>query len=184
MIHNKPFADLLTQLTEEEGVTDFLIVLHCNFDQPVVGSTIKLIEDKCKNLTYSSALITKLKMVSVEVLQNLSKHKYSSEDILPYFIIGSNGMGVSIFSGNIITQSAKNIISERLDIYNNFDSNELKDFYRDSLRNTTVSEKGNAGIGLLDIVYRSNQQVKYKFQDYNNELFYFSLNVTISNNDK
>ena len=184
MIKNKRFADLLLQLSEDEGLTDFLIVLHCNFDQAVVSSAIKLIEDKCKDLTYSSALITKLKMVSVEILQNLSKHKHPSEDILPYFIIGSNGIGVSIFSGNIITHSVKNIISERLDVYNNFDAVELKNFYRDSLRNTTVSEKGNAGIGLLDIVYRSNQQVKYNFQDYKDGLFYFSLNITINSNDK
>lgn len=182
MIQNAQLSSLLVKIAEKEGVTDFLIVLHGNFNQDIVMSSIKLIENKCQELKYSSSLTTRLKMVSVEILQNISKHQHLSQDVLPYFVIGTNADGVAIYSGNMVTNSAKNIISDRLNVYSSFDKSQLKNFYRDSLKNTQISEAGNAGIGLLDIVYRSEQQVEYSFHDYKNELYYFGLNVTIKNN--
>jgi hypothetical protein len=181
MMQNSQLAGLLKQITEKEEITDFMIVLHGNFNQEVVTSSIKLIEDKCKELAYTSSLITKLKMVSVEILQNISKHQHLTKEVLPYFIIGSSTLGVTIYSGNIVNNATKDVINDRLNVYNNLDADQLKGFYRDSLKNTSISEEGNAGIGLLDIVYRSNQQVAFNFHDYKENLYYFGLNVTIKN---
>ena len=123
-------------------------------------------------------------MVSVEILQNICKHQHLSKEALPYFIIGSNAIGVTIYSGNIVNNVAKNVVSDRLNIYSNLDAEQLKGFYRDSLKNTNVSEAGNAGIGLLDIVYRSNQHVECSFHDFKDDLYYFGLNVTIKDKEK
>lgn len=181
MTQNNQLAKLLAKISEKEDVADFLIVLHGSFNQDLVTASVRLIEDKCKTLQYSSKLITRLKMVSVEILQNITKHQHLSEEVLPYFIIGSNGLGVCIYSGNIVNNSAKNVISDRLDVYGNIDADKLKSFYRDSLKNTSLSDEGDAGIGLLDIVYHSNQHVNYSFHEYKDDLHYFGLNVSISN---
>ncbi|MCC6370654.1 MAG: hypothetical protein IT236_06610 [Bacteroidia bacterium] len=182
IIQNNQLSSLLTKIAEKEAVTDFLVTLHGHFNQDVVMATVKLIEDKCVELNYSSSLTTRIKMVSVEILQNISKHQHLSDEVLPYFVMGTIPNGVSIYSGNMVTNAAKNLISDRLTVYSGFDRDQLKSFYRDSLKNTHISETGNAGIGLLDIVYRSNQQVEFSFHDYNSELYYFGLNVSIKNN--
>ena len=178
---NKELSGLLKKIAEKEEVTEFLIVLHGNFDQEVVTSSVKLIENKCKELAYSSSLTTRLKIISVEILQNISKHNKEYHDVYPYFIIGSNGIGVTIYSGNIVNNATKNVINDRLNVYNSLEGAQLKSFYRDSLKNTSISESGNAGIGLLDIVYRSNQPVDFSFHDYKDDLYYFGLNVNIKN---
>lgn len=184
MLQNTQLAGLLKQIADHEEITDFMIILHGKFNQEVVTSSVKLIEEKCRGLNYSNSLITRLKMVSVEILQNISKHQHLSKEVLPYFIIGSNTNGVSIYSGNIVSAAARNTISDRLNIYRNLDVEQLKSFYRDSLKNTEVSDAGNAGIGLLDIVYRSNQQVSFDFHEFKEDLYYFGLNVTIKNKEK
>ncbi len=56
---------------------------------------------------------------------------------------------------------------------------ELKVFYKDALLNTVISETGNAGIGLLDIVYRSGKNVNYSFNEYKKGRSYFELKVSI-----
>lgn len=180
MIQNNQLSNLLTKIAEQEGITDFFIVLHGNFNQEVVTSSVKLIEDKCKLLSYPTSLVTKLKMVSIEILQNITKHQEAFKEVLPYFIIGSNNEAISIYSGNMVNSTEKNLIDERLTVYTNLDAANLKEFYRESLKQTTVSETGNAGIGLLDIVYRANQQVKYNFHAFRDNLFYFGLNVNIN----
>ncbi len=181
MVQNNQLSSLLAKIAEQEGIVDFFIVLHGSFNQEVVTTSIKLIEERCKLLNYSNSLVTKLKMVSVEILQNITKHQHISDEVLPYFVIGSNNEGVSMYSGNMVNLKEKNVINDRLNVYTNLDTASLKDFYRQSLRQTSVSELGNAGIGLLDIVYRSNQQVEYKFHDFKENLYYFGLNVNISN---
>lgn len=184
MIHNNQLAGLLAKIAEREEVSDFLLVLHGTFSQSVVTSSVKLIEEKSRMIGYSNSLITRLKMISVEILQNISKHQHNTELVHPYFIIGSNQKGVTIYSGNVVTQAAKNVINERLEVYNSLDLDQLKSFYRDSLKHTSVSEAGNAGIGLLDIVYRANQKVEFSFHEYKDDLYYFGLNVNIENKPK
>ncbi len=181
MVQNNQLSGLLAKIAVQEGIIDFFIVLHGSFNQEVVSSSIKLIEERCRLLNFSTSLVTKLKMVSVEILQNISKHQHVSDEVLPYFVIGSNHEGVSIYSGNMVNLKEKNLIHDRLHVYKNIDSQSLKDFYRQSLKQTSISEEGNAGIGLLDIVYRSNQQIEYNFHDYKENQYYFGLNVNISN---
>lgn len=182
-MQNKELASLLLKLAENENISDFIIVLNGDFNQELVASAVKLIEEKCQESGFPQTLITKLKLVSVEVLQNISKHKHNDIETLPYFIIGTNAKMVSIYSGNVVTRPVKYVIQDRLAVYTSLTTSQLKNFYRDSLRNTSVSEEGNAGIGLLDIVYRSNQKVTFSFSEYKDNLYHFGLNVNIINGD-
>jgi len=60
------------------------------------------------------------------------------------------------------------------------DKDLIKDNYIDALKNNIISSEGNAGIGLLDIVYRSNNNVTYNIEDLPQDLFSFNLNVSIN----
>jgi hypothetical protein len=180
-MQNNELTKLLIKITEKEEVNDFLIVLHGSLNQEIVTKSVQLIESKCRELNYHQGLITRLKMISVEILQNITKHQHISNEVLPYFIVGALGSGVCIYSGNIVNNVTKNVINDRLTVYNNLDADKLKNFYRDSLKQTTLSKEGDAGLGLLDIVYRSNQNVEFNFHEFKNDLHYFGLNVNIDN---
>lgn len=182
-MQNTELAALLLKLAESEELSDFMIVLNGDFNQELVTTAVKLIEEKCHESGFSPALKTKLKMVSVEVLQNISKHKQHTADALPYFIIGSNSKTISIYSGNVVTGNVKHVINDRLNVYTSLNAAQLKNFYRDSLRNTSVTEAGNAGIGLLDIVYRASQKVTFGFSEFKDDLYHFGLSVNIQNSD-
>jgi hypothetical protein len=179
MVQNKHLSDLICKIGKENGASNFFVVVHCRFNREIIISTINMIENNVRGANYSSSMVTKLKLISIEILQNIHKHQHVVDDTLPYFIIGSDSEGICIYAGNIIKKEIKSVISDRLKTYNSLNPDTLKSFYLDSLKNTSVSENGNASIGLLDIVYRAKQQVYYNFEDMPGDLVHFGLNVII-----
>lgn len=164
----------------KEGEADFLVTLFDNFDQTSIAETLKEIETRCKEHGLSTTLITRLKTICVEILQNICKHHTPVPEILPYFALRCYNDRVIIYSGNTIIRKSKDLIHERLTVYKELTKEELNNFYRYSLGHTSVSESGNAGIGLLDIVYRSGQQVEWDFDEGSMEFCFFRMVVTVN----
>ncbi len=182
MVQNQTIEDLISKIAEEESVTDFLVALKCELRQEIIVDSVRAMEEKCRQRNYPSTQITRLKMVCIEMLQNISKHGENDSEVAPYFTMGINPNGFNVCSGNCVTTAAKNILVDRLNLYISLDMDQLKALYKDSLKHTSVSEHGNASLGLLDIVYRSARQVKFTFSELNPNLHYFELNLNINTN--
>ena len=56
---------------------------------------------------------------------------------------------------------------------------ELKEFYKTVLNEGTMSSKGTAGLGMIDIARKSGQELKYEFTPIHEHLTFFSLSVRI-----
>lgn len=173
---NEELGALLQNVTKNE-IKDFLFVMHGTFTSDIVASSIGVIEKNVRSAGYAQQIVTKVKMISIEIMQNIKKHQFSTQDILPYFVISSNLDGIAIYAGNVVSNDVKLIIGERLKVYQSIEPNVMKDFYIESLRNTQINHDSNASIGLLDIVYRSNQNIKYDFKPIQDNLSFFGLEV-------
>lgn len=162
----------------------FSVTLFNDFDQLTVAAVLKQLDSQSREYGLPSSLITRLKTISVEILQNISKHSSQLSELSPYFVLHCYPEKVIIYSGNTIVRKTKDLINERLIVYKGLTKEELKDFYRHSLGHTSISESGNAGIGLLDIVYRSGQQVEWSFEEENTEFCFFRMVVNVSQTPK
>lgn len=180
MIQNVAMLNLLKRLDEQEQIKDFLFVLYGKLDQEMTISTVQLIEKKMKMENFTKAIITRTKMVCIEILQNIVKHQEKHNEIFPYFVIGTKAQTLTILSGNVITQSDKDIISSKLTQFIELDETVIREQYKNAITDSELSPEGNAGIGLFDIVYRSNKNLTYQFDNLANNLFSFNLNVSIN----
>lgn len=174
----KELNDIIAETNE--GETKFLVTLLDDFDHVAIAGTLKEIEIRCKEQGLSATLKTRLKTISVEILQNIYKHHTPVQEISTYFALRGYNDKVIIYSGNTIIRTSKDLIHERLTVYKELTKEDLKNFYRHSLGHTSISESGNAGIGLLDIVYRSGQQVEWSFDETNTEFCFFRMVVTVN----
>jgi hypothetical protein len=177
---NEELGTLLQNVTQNE-IKDFLFVMHGTFTSDIVASSIGVIEKNVRTAGYSQQIVTKVKMISIEIMQNIKKHQLTTEGFLPYFVISSSNDGLKMFAGNVVSNDVKTIIGERLKVYQSIDPSVMKDFYLESLRNTQINLNSNASIGLLDIVYRSNQNIKYDFKPIQDNLSFFGLEVYLNN---
>ena len=58
---------------------------------------------------------------------------------------------------------------------------ELKNLYLDKLSVDEISESGNAGLGLISILNRSNKEAKHELVKISSEEYFFKLEVNINN---
>ena len=66
-----------------------------------------------------------------------------------------------------------------MEIINSMDKDGLKEYYQSSLNNSMVSDKGTAGLGMIDIARKSGNKLDFEFLKINNETSFFCLNVKI-----
>jgi hypothetical protein len=79
--------------------------------------------------------------------------------------------------GNVVDDTAKNLLMERIDELNGMDAMELKKAYKQTLREGSFSDKGGAGLGLIEIARKSSDKLDYSFDDMGNGRYFFTFNV-------
>ena len=116
--------------------------------------------------------------ILVECIQNITRHQEipdegaSGEDGI--FLIQSAAGMYNISQGNIILDEQKAALAEKLDMVNGFDKEELNQYYKTILRGTSLSEKGGAGLGLIEIARKSGNKIDYKL---NPKIFFLGVLV-------
>lgn len=182
MIEKPKIKDILEIIGGQDTIKDYLLVIYGQMNQDVIISTIKLAETKLRLQEFSPTLISKTKTICAEILQNITKHQIKHDIYQPYLVIGSHGKTLSIYAGNIVSEKSKNTITSRLTSFESVKDNDFKQFYIESFKNSVLSEEGNAGLGLLDIFYRSNRTLKYNINRIADGIFSFNLNIELQHN--
>ena len=116
--------------------------------------------------------------VMVELLQNVCKHSEVEGDKEPNigqgsFVLCHNGDSYYVCIGNIAKIEDAKTITTRLDEFNNLDESELKVKYRELIKASRISEKGGAGLGLIDIIKKTKNKIEYQTNSIDKNLTYF-----------
>ncbi len=126
--------------------------------------------------------------VLVEFLQNISRHAddYESGD---YFYSGKGIFMVSdtmntfrITTGNAVLTNKIKGVTEIIDRINKMDELQLKELYMRQMRKGHLSDKGGAGLGLIDVRRKTKKKIEYHFIPLSKTLSFFLLSATINRN--
>ncbi len=123
--------------------------------------------------------------ILVECIQNIEKHtlSFQKENVL-YCQKGSMVISVfddkiQIFSSNVINQEQKKQLLLKEQQIKGKSKTELRELYKQQLIQGTISEKGGAGLGFIDMARKTNNQLIFSFYSLNDDYELFTLNVTI-----
>jgi len=134
----------------------------------------------------SNALKKRVFHVMIESLQNLSKHSGEKHDINSatdgqgIFFVSKTKSEYTITTGNIINKDELPGLKLVIKKINNSDKKSLKELYKDQIKKGRLSDKGGAGLGFIDIVRKTGEQLIYSFFDINKKKSYFVLTSTVS----
>ncbi|MEQ8713304.1 MAG: SiaB family protein kinase [Cyclobacteriaceae bacterium] len=81
---------------------------------------------------------------------------------------------------NYIKQPEQKVISDKIDKINEMDADMLRQYYKETMANDSLSEKGTAGLGFIDIARKSSNKLNYDFQSVNDELSYYTFFVKLN----
>lgn len=164
---------------EEDGV----ILDYCGrLSYEEIGHLLNKVMECLNRMHFGIVARKKVYATMVEGLENVYKHQDVVEencDYLPKVKIEIDGGSISIVISNSIRQDKKEVLIKRLEKVNNLDKNELKDFYREVILHGKVSDKGGAGLGIINIAKVSENKLDYFFYEINSEYLYFTLKVRI-----
>lgn len=154
--------------------------------QELLSSVYQIIESNLENGQEEGRRKKRFYHVLVECLQNVFHHseKENNDAVNPYgsviFMIGRTKENIyRIVTGNFIAGSNCDELKTKIDKVNNMNADELQAHYLDKLNTTQFSEKGGAGLGIIDIARKSGHKLEYSFQKVSDEYSFFTLTVLV-----
>ncbi len=180
MIENKFAYESIKSVIDKGEPYNDLFILYGHIEQSMVNSSIGIIEKKLQKHSVSKTLISKAKMLSVEIIQNILKHQHLNATLNPYFYISICGDGLKLVSGNSIAVNDYHFLNESLAKYKLLTIEELKKLYIQKLSEGEISDNGNAGLGILTIMSRSNKNSVHTLNKLSDDEYHFGIEVNLS----
>jgi len=161
-----------------------IYVFHGEFNYKLVNTLLTDIKKELSLFRERKRAAKKTYKVLVECLENIHRHtsrpsiedEHLNEGI---FTLLQNEDGFSVVVGNVIEANDVEPIKKRIEEVNKMDADMLKQRYREMIREATISDKGGAGLGLIDMAMKSGSQLQYEFDKHINEKYFFTLRVDI-----
>lgn len=136
---------------------------------------------------YAFGITVKKKVYAamVESLENIYKHQDvidGNQNFLPKFSLQLDDKFICLTASNSIINSKTISLKERLDKVNMLDKNGLKDYYKEIILSGNVSQKGGAGLGIVNIAKVTENKLEYSFEDVDPLHSYFTLKIKVLHN--
>lgn len=166
---------------------NLILVYEGEFTQEITKSVLSMAERNMDSYGEESSIKRKVFNVMVECLQNICKHADNFAEGQEgknnaIFMIGKHDTEYFITSGNAVMTKNVADLASRLERINSLDKDGLKQLYKDIIKNGSLSEKGGAGLGFVDMARKSGQKLRFDFEPIDDELTFFSLKTTIPRN--
>lgn len=140
--------------------------------QPFLVSLIDLIDQNMTALKLSKGYRTKVKLVSIEIIENALKHGDKSLNNPTFFRIGFSTEKVLIECGNPVSETGFEKLKIMLAELKEQSVDEIRKRYEEQLKSDDFYSSGNGGLGLFTIAIRSDLQLEFDFKQDENERFY------------
>ena len=163
---------------------NLILVYQGDFTQESTKSILSMAERNLDSSGEDSSIKRKVFNVMVEALQNIVKHsdelvEGQTRNHSAIFLIGKEANRYSIMSGNPVRKVNVPKLQKTLDHINGLDKDGLKELYKEIIKNTTISEKGGAGLGFVDMARKSGGKLEFEFPEMNTEYCFFCLKVNV-----
>lgn len=190
----KPIISNLQTITQMNFIYDLhrtmisqklILVYEGDFTQETTKSILTMAERNLDSSGEEANIKRKVFNVMVEALQNIVKHSDELVDGVmkshaAIFLIGREENRYTVMSGNAVRKANISKLKEKLEKINSLDKEGLKELYKAIIKNTTISEKGGAGLGFVDMARKSGTKLEYEFPEMSTDYAFFCLKVNVS----
>jgi hypothetical protein len=121
--------------------------------------------------------------ILVECLENTFRHNVAISHKTKHhsveFVLNDMGSIIGIELGNYVKNSKVQSLKSTIDAVNALNHDELNKLYRESIAVARISEKGGAGLGIIEIARNSRNALKYEFEEPEGNYSFFKLGIII-----
>ena len=172
----------LQALSEILYTNNVLFSYYGFIDKFVLNEVLEITKSKLISLNESTLIIGRVYNSINECVENIIKHNFFPDsEILHYkslLLISKQNEGYVINTLNVINTKQKEQIESQLTFLNSKSKEELKQIKANILTNKSYSEVSTAGLGLVDMILRTDSFV-YSFKD-REQNFLFNIHFKIN----
>jgi hypothetical protein len=183
---NQSFLDFAYQLYKTMKTNEISLVYEGEVTQDITKTFTSLTEKSLTKSAESNQVQRKVFNVMVECLQNISKHADTltedDEERRGIVMVSKGEDSYNIITGNIIKNSKVAELQSTLETVNSLDKEGLSELYKKQIKEGRISDKGGAGLGLIDIAKKTGSKLTYQFKTLNEDRSFFILTSTIKRN--
>ena len=153
------------------------------FSDSMTDRIIELSEAYLESHEQMGKMRRKTSFLVAECFQNVVRHGVTEVNS-NFFSLGTDSFVIRfkdntcfIASENVLPNEQIDGLKSKMDQVNQYDKDELKSIYKQILEGGELSEKGGAGLGLIEMARKTENRLHYSFKslDDNNSLFYLML---------
>lgn len=164
------------------------LIFNGEVNDKITDGIIRLTDFNVNNLEDLSKIRNRVNYIMVECFQNLVRHGKPDNpegmDDSTLFSTRVVGEANYISSINLIDMERANLLREKLKHLNSLEKNKLKALYFEILENRQFSEKGGAGLGLIEIARKAGQPIDYLIEDINGKFYNFYLSLKLASKEE
>jgi hypothetical protein len=132
--------------------------------------------------------IVKKKIINIliECLENIFRYTSFAQKnsaffnkFLPKIILERDDGLFTIIAGNLVANENIEALRDKIDRANLMTPEKLQKSYEEIINNNLISEKGGAGLGIIDISIKSGNKLIYDFKAVDDKYSFFEIQVKI-----
>jgi len=166
---------------------DYLsFMYHGFFNDEFTDKIININDFNIEKNENISSIKNKVSFLVAESFQNIVRHGdvKENQEFIPerkgIFFLRNINNTYFITSANLIQNENIQSLTEKLLHINELDRDGLKALHLDIMQTTSYSEKGGAGLGLIDMAKKSGHKLEFDFEKIDDKISYFYLQVKLT----
>ena len=141
---------------------------------------LMLLEKEMENSEFGFVGRKRLFMFVLESLQNVTRHSNKSHHAnMSLVVYSKTDSGYTVTTGNVLPSSGISDLKVKLDEINNLETKDIRSVYRQMLSTSELSNKGGAGLGLIEMAKKTGNKLDYDFVPIDDAYSYFILSKTV-----
>jgi hypothetical protein len=165
---------------------EIIIAYDGDVTHQVMKAFTSLVEEKLEADGEEDSVIRRVYHILVECLQNINRHaeafnqpreKYPGRGAL---LVSKTTDYYRVITANVIVSDYVPELREFMETINPMSEDQLNERYKEQLKNASISARGGAGLGFIDIRRKTGNPLEYHFIAHDEAYSFFLLNVVIT----
>lgn len=179
-------TDYIKKISSDFFLNRMVILYEGEVNHEIIKSILYTLESYFEKANISRQVQKKVFNVVVECIQNIEKHTLFLSSFDSFFaqkgslMLLENKNFIEIYSGNWVNQEQKAILIKKENQIKDKSKEQLREVYKQQLVSGTISSKGGAGLGFIDIARKTNNNIEFYFFDTHSDLNYFINKIIIN----
>ena len=177
---------LLYRFYEYFNTDKISIIYQGNFSDSITDKILSLSDHNISSDEAIKKLRKRVSFIMVESFQNIVRHAPNVENEIfndgnsSIFIVRNIDKTFFVSSINLIENDKIEDLERKLNRINDLDKDELKNLFVNILSDESISEKGGAGLGLIEMARKSDNKVSFDFTKVNSAKSFFYLEIKVN----